>query len=251
MDKAKVKKLIGDNIVVVVLILLCIGFGLASNTFFSSRNISNIMSQMCHNALLACGLTYVIILGGIYSGIVTPTEAACVSVFYALIVSLWIYKSMKVSDIMGFLKSAVRSYAPLCLLLAFAVAFGRILTLVNGPAVVAEFLTNTFSSRFTFLLALDIAMLIMGMFMDTGSAIAILGPILLVTAKSFGVHEVQFGIILVTNLAVGLVSPPVGINLFVGAPLVDESPTTIGKAALPAIGFFLIALLLITYIPAL
>ena len=94
-------------------------------------------------------------------------------------------------------------------------------------------------------------MLIMGMFMDTGSAIAILGPILLVTAKSFGVHEVQFGIILVTNLAVGLVSPPVGINLFVGAPLVDESPTTIGKAALPAIGFFLIALLLITYIPAL
>ncbi len=196
-------------------------------------------------------LTPVIILGGIYSGIVTPTEAACVSVFYALIVSLWIYKSMKVSDIMGFLKSAVRSYAPLCLLLAFAVAFGRILTLVNGPAVVAEFLTNTFSSRFTFLLALDIAMLIMGMFMDTGSAIAILGPILLVTAKSFGVHEVQFGIILVTNLAVGLVSPPVGINLFVGAPLVDESPTTIGKAALPAIGFFLIALLLITYIPAL
>ena len=195
-------------------------------------------------------LTPVIILGGIYSGIVTPTEAACVSVFYAIIVSLFIYRTIEAKEIVGFLAAAVRSYAPICLMIAFAVAFGRILTLVNGPAVIAGLLTTTFNSRFTFLLALNIAMLIMGMFMDTASAIAILGPVLLATATSFGISGIQFGVILVTNLAVGLVSPPVGINLFVGAPLVNETPGTIGKAALPAIGFFLVALALITYIPA-
>ena len=92
-------------------------------------------------------------------------------------------------------------------------------------------------------------MLIMGMFMDTASAIAILGPILLQTAQDFGIDGVHFGIILVTNLAVGLVSPPVGINLFVAAPLIKSTPGQLGKKVLAPMGFFILALMLITYFP--
>ncbi|MCI9156998.1 MAG: TRAP transporter large permease subunit, partial [Lawsonibacter sp.] len=186
---------------------------------------------------------------GIYSGKATPTEAACISVFYALFVSLCIYKTMKPSDLMSQMKSAVKSYAPICLLIAFAIAFGRVLSLLKAPALISDLLTKTFHSPYTFLIALTICMLIMGMFMDTASAIAILGPILLATAKSFGVDGIHFGIILVTNLAVGLVSPPVGINLFVAAPLVESSAGELGKKVLAPCGFFLAALLLITFIP--
>lgn len=195
-------------------------------------------------------LTPVIILGGIYSGIVTPTEAACVSVFYAILVSVCIYKTMKLRDIFSHMRAAVKSYAPICLLLAFAIAFGRVLSLLHAPALISDFITSAFHSPYTFLLALNICMLLMGMFMDTASAIAILGPILLQTATGFGIDGVHFGIILVTNLAVGLVSPPVGINLFVAAPLVETSAGELGKKVLAPMGFFLIALLLITYFPA-
>lgn len=194
-------------------------------------------------------LTPVIILGGIYSGKATPTEAACISVFYALFVSLFVYKTMKVSDILVQMKSAVKSYAPICLLIAFAIGFGRVLSLLQAPALISNLLTTTFHSPYTFLIALNICMLIMGMFMDTASAIAILGPILLATATSFGIDSIHFGIILVTNLAVGLVSPPVGINLFVAAPLVDTSAGDLGKKVLAPCGFFLLALIMITFIP--
>jgi len=193
-------------------------------------------------------LTPVIILGGIYSGIVTPTEAACVSVFYAIFVSVCVYKTMKLSELLDHMKAAVKSYAPICLLIAFAIAFGRILSLLQAPALISNILTSAFNSRYSFLIALNICMLIMGMFMDTASAIAILGPILLQTAKGFGIDGIHFGIILVTNLAVGLVSPPVGINLFVAAPLVDVSAGTLGKKVIPPVLFFIVALILITFI---
>lgn len=194
-------------------------------------------------------LTPVIILGGIYSGITTPTEAACISVFYAIFVSVCVYKTMKITDILEHLKSAVRSYAPICLLLAFAIAFGRVLSLLQAPALISNLITTAFHSPYSFLIALNVCLFIMGMFMDTASAIAILGPILLKTATGFGIDGVHFGIILVTNLAVGLVSPPVGINLFVAAPLIDSSAGELGKKVLAPMCFFLIALILITFIP--
>ena len=118
---------------------------------------------------------------------------------------------MKITDILEHLKSAVRSYAPICLLLAFAIAFGRVLSLLQAPALISNLITTAFHSPYSFLIALNVCLFIMGMFMDTASAIAILGPILLKTATGFGIDGVHFGIILVTNLAVGLVSPPVGI----------------------------------------
>lgn len=194
-------------------------------------------------------LTPVIILGGIYSGITTPTEAACISVFYAIFVSVVVYKTMKITDLFEHMKSAVKSYAPICLLLAFAIAFGRVLSLLQAPALISNMITTAFHSPYTFLIALNVCLLIMGMFMDTASAIAILGPILLKTATGFGIDGVHFGIILVTNLAVGLVSPPVGINLFVAAPLIESSAGELGKKVLAPMGFFLLALILITFVP--
>ncbi|MCD8077412.1 MAG: TRAP transporter large permease [Lachnospiraceae bacterium] len=195
-------------------------------------------------------LTPVIILGGIYSGIVTPTEAACVSVFYALFVSLFIYKTMKFSDLFTFMKNAVSSYAGICVMLCFAAAFSRVITLLNVPTLVANFVVENCSSRFVFLMAVNIAMLIMGMFMDTSAALVILAPIMVKSAAVFGISAVQFGIILTVDLALGMVSPPVGISLFIIAPMIGEKSSAITKAVLGPIFFFIIALLLITFIPA-
>ncbi|MCD8076983.1 MAG: TRAP transporter large permease [Lachnospiraceae bacterium] len=193
----------------------------------------------------------VIILGSIYSGICTPTESACVSVWYALFVSLFIYKTMKPKDIIPYMLEAINSYAGLCMMISVSMAFAKVLTLLKAPTLLATFMSDTFGSKYAFLIVVVIAMLILGMFVDGGPAVTILSPILLPSATALGVDAVHFGIIMVCCLAVGLVTPPFGLNLFVGAPLVDEQPMKIGRAAIPFIGAFMIALLLIVFFPQL
>jgi C4-dicarboxylate transporter DctM subunit len=196
-------------------------------------------------------LSPVIILGGIYSGIVTPTEAAVVSVFYALFACLVIYKSMKLSDIPEAMLATVRSYAPLIVLIALATVFGRVLTLLRAPVTIGNFLQATFSTKITLLLAINVVFFFMGMFLDVGPAIVILAPILLPTVTAMGVNPVHFGIIMTVNLAVGMVTPPFGVNLFVAGPLIDTPVETLGKKVIPFIAAFLIALFMITFIPQL
>ena len=194
-------------------------------------------------------LTPVIILGGIYSGIVTPTEAACVSVFYAVIVCLFIYRTVKPKDLLMFLREGVQSYAPLGMMLGLAQALSRVLTLLQAPQTLAAFLQSAINNKFVFLLVLNIILFLMGMVLDVGPAIMILSPMLLPFAVSLGIDPVHLGIIMTCNLAVGMVTPPFGMNLFVAAPMIKENPMTIGKQAIPFIGFYVVALLLITYIP--
>lgn len=194
-------------------------------------------------------LSPVIVLGGIYSGIVTPTEAAVISVFYALFVSLVIYKSFTIKNIIPFLADAVRSYAPLCFVLAFATAFGRVLALAKAPVLIENFILNNFTSGFSVLTAIVVIFIILGMFMDTGPAIVILAPILLPAVQSLGVHPVHFGVIMVCCLSIGLATPPFGLDLFVAGTLSDTPPMTVAKRAMPFIIAFGIALFLITYIP--
>lgn len=194
-------------------------------------------------------LTPVIILGGIYGGIVTPTEAACVSVFYALIVCLFIYKTIKIRDIPLLLKDSIASYAPLLLCIALAQGFSRILVLLKASTYVQNLLNSFVSSKFTLLIILIVFLLILGMFMDCGPAVMILAPIVLPVAETYGVDPVHLGIIMVTALAVGFVTPPFGMNLFVTAPLVDVPVAKLGTKALPFVGTFIIALLLIAFIP--
>lgn len=195
-------------------------------------------------------LAPVIILGGIYSGVVTPTEAACVSVFYALIVCLFIYKTIAFSDVPKIFKETVNSYGPLIFLIALATVFGRVLTLLRAPMMIGDFLTGTFSSPITLLLAINVVFFILGMFLDVGPAIVILAPILLPAVMAVGIDPVHFGIIMTANLAIGMVTPPFGVNLFVASPLVDTPVMELGKKAVPFIISFAIALMIITFVPA-
>lgn len=194
-------------------------------------------------------LSPVIVLGGIYSGYVTPTEAACISVFYSLFVSLVIYRSFTVKEIIPFLAKAVRTYAPLCFVLAFAVAFGRVLALAKAPALIEGFILNNFTTSFTVLTGIVVIFLLLGMVMDTGPAIVILSPILLPAVKALGVHPVHFGVIMVCCLSIGLATPPFGLDLFVAGTLSDTPPMIVAKKALPFIYAFGIVLFIITYVP--
>lgn len=191
----------------------------------------------------------VIVLGGIYSGFVTPTEAATISVFYAIIVSLFIYKSIKFSEIIPLLRESVKTYGGLAFVLAFATAFGRVLSLTKATKVVEDFILTNFHSSFAVLTVLVVVFLILGMVMDTGPAIIILAPVLLPAVQALGVDPVHFGVILVCCLSIGLATPPFGLDLFVAGNIAGEQPMAVAKKAVPFIIAFLIALLLITYVP--
>ena len=195
-------------------------------------------------------LSPVIILGCIYSGVASPTEAAVISVFYALIISLFVYKSIKIHDIWPILVEAIRTFTPILFILAASTAFSRVLTLMQVPQTVSEFILNNFHSPVAILLIINIFLLIVGMVMDTTPAILILTPILLPIVKAIGMDPIQFGVIMVVNLAIGFVTPPIGVNLFVASSLTDVPVMQIAKKAMPMIAFFLVALLLITFIPA-
>ena len=194
-------------------------------------------------------LTPVIILGCIYSGVASPTEAAVISVFYSLIISMFIYKTLKFKDLYDVLVESIKTFAPILFILASAVAFSRIITLLQIPEMAANFILNTVHGKVAVLIVINLLLLIVGMVMDTSPAILILTPILLPIAESVGVDPVQFGIIMVTNLAIGFVTPPIGINLFVASSLTDIPVMNIAKKALPLIVFFFIALILITFVP--
>ncbi len=195
-------------------------------------------------------LTPVIILGCIYSGVASPTEAAVISVFYALIISMFVYKTLSVKDLYNVFVESIRTYAPILFILASSVAFSRIITILQIPDIAANLILNTVHGRVAILLVVNLLLLIVGMVMDTSPAILILTPILLPIVTSVGVDPVHFGIIMVVNLAIGFVTPPIGINLFVASSLTDVPVMQIAKKALPLIVFFFIALMLITFIPA-
>ena len=194
-------------------------------------------------------MTPVIILGGIYSGIVTPTEAACVSVFYAVIICLFVYRSIHFKDLWTFFKEAVKSYAPLGMSLCLARAFVQTLALLKAPQQLSAWLSSNFTSKNMFLLVLLLILFFLGMVLDVGPANTILGPMLIAFTGSLGISPVHLGIIMTCSLAIGFVTPPFGMNLFVAAPMVKENPMTIGKEAYPLIAFYMIALLMITFIP--
>lgn len=191
----------------------------------------------------------VIVLGGIYSGFFTPTEAAVVSVIYALAVSMGIYKTMSLRRLWQLLKDTVKTYSGLAFVLAFATAFGRVLSLTKTTAAVETFLLANFHSPAALLTGLVIIFLLLGMVMDTGPAIVILSPVLQPVVEQLGVRPVHFGVILVCCLSIGLATPPFGLDLFVAGNIAKEQPMAVAKKAMPFMAVFLIALALITYIP--
>lgn len=194
-------------------------------------------------------LSPVIILGSIYSGIASPTEAAVISVFYAVIVSIFIYKTLKFKDMMPILVESVKTYTTIIFIIAAATGFARIITFMKAPEALSNFIGGAVSSKAVLLILVNLILLFVGMVMDTTPAILILTPILVPLVKSYGVDPIHFGIIMVVNLAIGFVTPPLGVNLFVASSLTGVKVENIIKKAYPFIIAFIIALLIITFIP--
>lgn len=194
-------------------------------------------------------LTIVIILGGIYSGIFTPTESAAVASVYCVIVSVFIYREMSAKELFEALKETAITNGMTSFLLGTCTAFAGYLAFEQVPQRVLEIMTNVTDSKIVFLLIVNVLLLVVGMFLDAVPAITIMAPVLLPVVVGFGVSPVQFGIVMCINLAIGLVTPPYGCNLFVAAA-VSQQPM---EKMIPYVLKFMIALiavlLLVTYIP--
>lgn len=195
-------------------------------------------------------LSPIIILGGIYGGIVTPTEAALIGVFYAALVGLFIYRTLRPKDLILLCVEAVKTTAPMLLVIGAASAFSRVLSLMQASEVVFSLADGLLENRIVLLFVLNLFLLFMGMIIDTSPNILIFTPVMLPLVQAVGVDPVHFGIIMVVNLAIGYVTPPVGVNLYVAQSISGVPVTTLAKKALPYIVMFFIALMLITYIPA-
>lgn len=152
-------------------------------------------------------------------------------------------------DIWGIIVEFTRTYAPLLFILVASIAFSRVLTLMQVPQAVSEWILTHFSNPIVILIVINIFLLIVGMVMDTTPAILILSPILLPIVTEIGMDPIHFGVMMVVNLAIGFVTPPIGVNLFVASSLTEIPIMEIAKKAFPMIVFFLIALLLITFVP--
>ncbi|MCI8416796.1 MAG: TRAP transporter large permease [Lachnospiraceae bacterium] len=194
----------------------------------------------------------VIILGGIYGGIFTPTEAAAVSAIYGLFVGMFLYKTIKPRDIMGILKDSVSQTAVVMFIVGTASLFAWVLTVTGLAASASNMLIEVSGgNKYIFLLIINVILLIAGCFIDANSASYILVPILYPVALALGIDGVHLGCIMVMNMAIGLVTPPVGVNLYVGCGIANVSLKEISKAVLPFVGAAVVALLLTTYIPVL
>ncbi|WP_203364023.1 TRAP transporter large permease [Bacillus sp. REN10] len=195
-------------------------------------------------------LVPVIILGGIYGGVFTPTEAAAIACVYGIIVSVFVYKEVKISELpyIGFHSSLL--CAPVIVIIGISSGFGRILTITQVPTTIAEFILNITANKILILLLILLLLLIVGTFMETNASIIILTPILLPIVTALGVNPIHFGLIMVLNLAIGFITPPLGANLFMASQVSDIKFDELAKAIVPWVLVMIIVLLLVTFIPA-
>jgi len=192
----------------------------------------------------------VVILGSIYGGIASPTEAAAISVAYALIICLFVYKTLKIKNLYSIFREGSKTYVAILFIIAAATAFGRVITMLRYTQVISSGLLMI-SNKVLILVIVNLILLACGMVLDNIPNIMILTPILLPVATSMGMNPVHFGIMLTANLAIGMVTPPMGINTFVASSLTGLPVLTIARATVPFLVAFLIALVLITFVPQL
>ncbi len=196
-------------------------------------------------------LSPIIILGGIYGGIFTPTEAACVSVVYSIIVSLFIYRDMKFKDLLETFLDAAALNGITSFLLGYSTVFSTFMTFEKVPQGISQFLTGVSDNPIIVLLFVNLILLVVGCFLDTVPAIIVMAPMLLPTMNSLGVDPIHFGVIMAVNLAMGLCSPPYGCNLFVGAAVAKIKMESMFKYIIPFFIVAILALMVITYVPQL
>jgi C4-dicarboxylate transporter, DctM subunit len=193
----------------------------------------------------------VIILGGIYGGIFTPTEASAVSVFYALVVGLVIYREISFKSLYPILRKSVISSAVIMFIIANAGLFAFLITRAGVPDAIGVFLKETLKSPAYFLLGVNLALFIIGMFIETSAAIIVLAPILAPVAIHFGIDPIHFGLVMVVNLALGMITPPFGVNLFAACTVAKISLDRIIPYLLPFVLVILGCLMVVTYVPEL
>jgi len=190
-----------------------------------------------------------IVLGGIYSGVFTPTEAAAVSVVYALCVELFVYKEFNFFQITEVCKEGAVLSACLLFILSCAMTFIWLLTAEQIPQQLADIIIQHIHSPWMFLLTVNILFLILGCFMDDVSAMLILAPIFLETLNRYGIDLIHFGVVMVLNIQMGMLTPPFGLNLFVASGITKQPLVKIARGVAPFLVIMLICLTLVTYIP--
>ncbi|MCE2691000.1 MAG: TRAP transporter large permease [Rubrivivax sp.] len=192
-----------------------------------------------------------VVLGGIYGGVFTPTEAAAVAVAYSFIIGTLVYREIKLKDIYGILRKSVLSSAVIMFIIANAGLFAFLITRAGVPGAIGQWLQEVLQSPAYFLLGINVALFIIGMFIETGAAIIVLAPILVPVAVHFGIDPVHFGMVVVVNLAMGMITPPFGVNLFAACTVARISLDRIVKDLIPFIAVILACLMVITYVPQL
>ena len=195
-------------------------------------------------------LLLVIILGGIYGGIFTPTEAAAVSAVYAFFIAVFVYRDIGMKKVPGVLVDASRVTVMLMFIIANALLFAHVLTTERIPQVIAEHIVAWGMPAWGFLVVVNLLLLAAGAFMEPTGIILILAPILFPIAEHLGIDPVHLGIIMVVNLEIGMVTPPIGLNLFVTAGITKMSIGQVVRAALPWLSVLLVFLAIVTYVPA-
>ncbi len=193
----------------------------------------------------------VIILGGIYGGVFTPTEASVAAVFYALFVGVLVYREIAVRDLPAILRKSVLSSAVIMFIIANAGLFSYLITRAGIPDMIGALLVEWLKTPTMFLLGVNVALFIIGMFIETSASIIVLAPILAPVAQHFGVDPVHFGTIMVVNLALGMITPPFGVNLFAACTVARLSVDKIIARLLPFVLVVLACLMIITYVPVL
>jgi TRAP-type C4-dicarboxylate transport system permease large subunit len=213
------------------------------------KRVSHDFRIVCKKAVVPLQ-TPIIIMGGILIGIFTPTEAAAIAVFYAIIIAFFVLRTMTLKDLPDVLSRAAMTSAVVLLLVGAAMAFKTVASLSYAPQILAEFILSLSENPLMLLFLINVLLFVVGMFLDAGPAIIILGPILGPIFAELGVHPVHFAIIMCVNLTVGLITPPMGLVLFVASSVSGERVETIAKAILPFLAVEVVVIFLITYFPA-
>ena len=196
-------------------------------------------------------LLIVIIIGGILSGYFTPTEASGVAVIYAFILAVFVYRSIKISEIPQVLVNAGVTTTIIMLIIGASSVLSFVLSFTGLPQAISSALMGISSNKIVILLIINVILLIVGTFMDMAPALLIFTPIFLPVARSVGMNDIQFGIMMIMNLAIGTITPPVGSVLFVGCSVAGLKIEDVIKSLLPYFAAILIALLMVTFIPGL
>ena len=196
-------------------------------------------------------ITVAIILGGILSGVFTPTESGAVACVYAFLVTMFVYRDVKWSEVPKLIGRVVRTVGMVMIMIGFSIAFGYMMAIMRVPAIATQFFIDISSDKYTFLLWINILLLLLGTFMDLAPMLLICTPIFLPVIKTFGIDPVHFGIIMILNLGIGLLTPPVGPTMVVGCAIGRVSMEAVSRSILIFYVPMVIVLMLVTYIPAL